>query len=180
MKELPVTINLEIPNDPDQIYDYTEAVLKDILSYVELDIANQRNIKLILVELITNSIKHAPDGNSQLQLVIDEPQLSIQKLEKGVQIEFSATSPQLPFKDVDKVLKISFSEENRHHIMPLDQYKFKFLNPYKDGPMSLDHMPEHFGFYIITLASDSFIYQYDPDLKENRYIVNMNIKGNGE
>lgn len=175
MRKLPITIDLEIPNDPDKIYDYTKKVLHSILEYVDLDISFQRRIKLILVELVTNSIKHTSDASTQIQLVIDHPQLSIQKLERGLQIEFSSNSPQIPFQEINKTLRISFSEQNRHQIQPLDEYKFKFLNPYQEEGLTIDHMPEHFGLYIITLASDSFIYQYDPDLKENRYIVNLNI-----
>ncbi|TDQ11992.1 ATP-binding protein [Pedobacter metabolipauper] len=175
MKFLPVTIDLEIPNDIDKLYDYAKRVLANILEHVELDVSQQQRIKLILVELVTNSIKHTSDPNTQLQLIIDHPHLSIQKMEKGLQIQFSASSPQIPFENIDHILKISFSQENKHQIQPLDQYRFRFLNPFKDEGLSIDHMPEHFGLYIITLASDSFIYQYDPQLKENRYIVNIDL-----
>ncbi|MBE9602497.1 hypothetical protein [Pedobacter sp. MC2016-24] len=173
-KSFPIILELETPQHPDDIFSFIKMVLAKILDHKMLDIAHQQKIKMILVELITNSIKHSADQGSQIKLVIDQPSLSIQKFEKGLQIEFSASSQQIPFEEVDKILKISFSEENNHHIQPLDRYKFKFLNPHKEG-FDIEHMPEHFGFYIITIASDSFIYQYDPEAKENRYIVNLNI-----
>jgi hypothetical protein len=174
MNEKPIIIDLEIPNDADKIYEYVNYVLHAILEHTELHISNQRRIKLILVELLTNSIKHSDESTTQLQLIIDHPQLSIHKLEKGLQIEFSSAQ-QIPFDNIDKTLRISFSEANNHQIQPLDKYRFQFLNPVRADNLTLDHLPEHFGFYIITLASDSFIYQYDPKLKENRYIINMNI-----
>lgn len=172
-KSFPIVLELETPTHPDDVLSFIKMVLAKILDHKALDIAHQRKIKMILVELITNSIKHSADQGSQIKLVIDHPSLSIQKFEKGLQIEFSA-SQQIPFEEIDKILKISFSEENKHHIQPLDRYRFQFLNPHEEG-FDIEHMPEHFGFYIITIASDSFIYQYDPEAKENRYIVNLNI-----
>ncbi|WP_316788122.1 hypothetical protein [Pedobacter frigoris] len=175
-QSFPIILELETPQNVDDIFSFTRTVLQKIMQHKDVSLAEQRKIKLILIELITNSIKHSTDGNSQIKLVIDHPSLSIQKFEKGLQIEFSSSSQQIPFEDIDKTLKISFSEENRHHIQTLGKYKFKFLNPYLEEGLSIEHMPEHFGFYIITLASDSFIYQYDPDDKENRYIVNIDLQ----
>ncbi|MBC7567681.1 MAG: hypothetical protein H7223_12040, partial [Pedobacter sp.] len=51
----------------------------------------------------------------------------------------------------------------------------KFLKPDPEEKPDMEQMPEHFGLYIITLASDSFIYQYDPELRENTYIVHLNF-----
>ena len=174
MTKLPIVIDVEIPNNPDKIYDYTKHILELILGHIDLDLSHQRRIKLIVVELITNSIKHANEHPTQIQLIIDHPQLSILKLDKGLQIEFSSPQ-QIPFENIEQTLKISFSESNNHEIQPLDEYRFRFLNPIHDSELSLDKMPEHFGFYIITLASDSFIYQYDPEIKENRFIVSIKV-----
>jgi len=175
MNMFPITINLDIPNDPEKIYEYTKNVLASILEHIALDLGYQRRIKLILIELITNSIKHSNEANTSIQLLIDQPHLSIQKIEKGLKIAFSASSPQLPFEDVESILNISFSESNRHNIQPLGEYKFKFLKPDPEEKPDMEQMPEHFGLYIITLASDSFIYQYDPELRENTYIVHLNF-----
>lgn len=173
-KSFPILLELQTPESVDEIYSFTKSVLEKINAHKELNQDQQQRIKMILIELVTNSIKHSEEGTSQIKLVIDHPSLTIQKLEKGLQIEFSSGSQQIPFPEIDKKLKISFSEENKHHIQTLDQYKFKFLNPYLEG-LTIEHMPEHFGFYIITMASDSFIYQYDPEVKENRYIVNIDL-----
>jgi hypothetical protein len=171
----PITINLTIPNDPEKIYEYTTGVLSSILEHVELDLGYQRRVKLIMIELITNSIKHSKEDSTTIQLVIDQPHLSIQKIEKGLKIAFSGNSPQLPFSDVENILNISFSEANIHNIQPLGEYKFRFLKPSQEENPNLSHIPEHFGLYIITLAADSFVYQYDPESKENSYIIHLNL-----
>ena len=120
-------------------------------------------------------LAHSTEPHTTIQMTIDHPHLSIQKIEKGLKIEFSAASPQIPFEEIDNILNVSFSEANKHHIQPLDKYKFKFLKPEQTDEMTIDQIPEHFGLYIITMASDSFIYQYNPDLGENSFIVHLNF-----
>jgi hypothetical protein len=175
MKPFPITVKLEVPNDPEKIFENTKHILSNILEHVSLEVGYQRRIKLILIELITNSIKHSPEAFTSIQLVIDEPHLSIQKIEKGIKIAFSDCSPQLPFENVRNTLNISFSESNRHNIQPLGEYKFKFLKPKHEEKPDINQIPEHFGLYIITLAADSFVYEYDPELGENTYIVHLNF-----
>ncbi len=84
MNKLPITIDVEIPNDTDKIYDYTKHILDIIMEHLHLDLSHQRRIKLIIVELITNSIKHSNGLPTQFQLIIDHPQLSILKLENDL------------------------------------------------------------------------------------------------
>ena len=171
MNSLPITINLEIPNDPEKIYECTKSILANIQEHVALDLGYQRRIKMIVIELITNSIKHASGDLTQIHLTIDHPSLSIQKIEKGVKIEFSAPSPQIPFKELGKTLNVSFSDVKKHDIQPLSPYKFQFLKPAETDAVDIDHIPEHFGLYIITKAADQFTYQYDPELGESSFVV---------
>ena len=168
----PIVIDLDIPSDPDEISGYIKKVIDLLTEYTPVGIALERKIKMILVELVTNSIKHSTDVNGSIKFTINHPNITIQKVDKGLKIEFTQQS--LPFKEVNKTIKVSFSEQNNHQIKILDPYKFKFLDPYKEE-ITLDYLPEHFGLYIITLASDSFIYQYDPESNENSFIVLLNI-----
>lgn len=175
MEEPAIYINLKIPNDPDGILIYVNEVISALEERIELNLELVRNIKLILVELVTNSIKHSKDENALIEVSINHPTLTIQKVDKGLQIEFAGDGHNIPFVDVNKTVMVSFSENKKHHIKILDKYQFKFLDAYKEG-ISIDYMPEHFGLYIITLASDSFVYQHDPKLQENRFIVNLKLR----
>jgi hypothetical protein len=175
MEEPVVNINLKIPQDPDGILRYINQVLAELEKSVTLEQGIIRKIKLILVELVTNSIKHSNDEHAEINLSLNHPTLTIQKVDKGLQIEFAEDSHKIPFVDVNKTVMVSFSDQKKHHIKILDKYQFKFLDAYKEG-ISIDYMPEHFGLYIITLASDSFVYQHDPKIQENRFIVNLNLK----
>lgn len=171
-KPSPVHIDLEIPSHADEISGYVKMVLSKLTDHIAIDLGTERRIKLILIELITNSIKHSTDDNGLIKLTISHPGITIQKVDKGLHIELKTES--LPFREINKTLKVSFSEQNNHQIKILDKYKFQFLDPFKEE-LSLDYMPEHFGLYIITLAADVFIYQYDPDRKENSFIVSINM-----
>ncbi len=172
MESLPIVIDLQIPKDPDEISGYIRTVMQLLAQHTHLDIGLERRIKLILIELITNSIKHSSDSSGIIKLTISQPNITIQKVDKGLHIKFTTQS--LPFEEIDKTLKVSFSAQNSHQIKILDKYKFQFLDPFKEE-LTLDYLPEHFGLYIITLASDCFIYQYDPELKENNFTVLLNI-----
>jgi hypothetical protein len=169
----PIKINLKIPTDPDKIQDYTLQVLEALSGHVELSTPVQRRIKLILMELVTNSIKHSADPDASIRLTINHPQLTIEKVDVGLQIRFKSKE-QIPFKEIDKTVKISFSERNTYDIKIMDEYRFKFIDTFKDH-MDINHMPEHFGLYIITMASDSFEYHHNPESKENTFIVNVNL-----
>jgi hypothetical protein len=175
MEEPAININLKIPKDADGILNYIHQVVSALQERIALDEAIVRNVKLILVELVTNSIKHSNDDNALIELSVAHPTLTIQKVDKGLQIEFAEDSHKIPFVDVNKTVMVSFSETKKHHIKILDKYRFKFLDAYKEG-ITIDYMPEHFGLYIITLASDSFVYQHDPKLQENRFIVNLKLR----
>ena len=171
-QSLPIYIDLQIPKDADEISDYVKMVISKLTTHTQIDSGTERRIKLILIELVTNSIKHSSDEKGLIKLIIHHPSITIHKVDKGLHIELKTES--LPFQEVNKTLKVSFSEQNNHQIKVLDKYKFQFLDPFKEQ-LSLDYLPEHFGLYIITLASDKFIYQYDPELKENSFIVSINL-----
>lgn len=164
----------KIPARADEILDYVNHVIDALEVQVQLNLEVKRNIKLILVELVTNSIKHSKDNDASIRVSFNHPTLTIQKVDKGLQIEFESQSQQIPFVDINKTIQVSFSKRKKQHIKVLDQYQFEFIDAYKEG-MSLTEIPEHFGLYIITMASDRFIYQHDPNLKENRFIVNLTL-----
>ncbi len=176
MKEhSPLNITRKIPSHPDEILDYVHHVLLALEEQVPLRVEVTRNIKLILVELVTNSIKHSNDDEALIQVSINHPTLTIQKVDKGLQIKFAGDSQRIPFVDINKTIQVSFSERKKQHIKVLDQYQFQFVDAFKEG-LELNELPEHFGLYIITLASNEFIYQHDPTRQENRFIVNLNLE----
>jgi hypothetical protein len=166
-------IEFKIPDHPDGIQDYITSILNILSANLTLTALVKRKIKLILLELVTNSIKHSKDPNAQIRLSINHPQLTIEKVDVGLQIKFKGTE-QIPFKEINKQLVVSFSEKNVYAIQVLDRYHFKFIDSFKEK-MDVQELPENFGFYIITMASDNFEYHHNPTLKENTFIVDINL-----
>ena len=169
----PIEIGIKIPNDPDEIQEYALKVINAISRHVFLTAKLQRKIKLILIELVTNSIKHSEDPDALIRLTINHPRLIIEKVDVGLQIKFQGAE-QIPFQEVNKNINVSFSENNSYHIKIIDQYHFKFIDSFKEN-MNIERMPEHFGLYIIIMASDGFEYQHNPKSNENTFIVNVNL-----
>ena len=174
MKQItPIKIGLKIPKNPDDIQEYTKEVIETLSRYVTITEDNRRRIKLILVELVTNSIKHSEDPNAEIRLTINHPQLTIEKVDVGLQIKFRSAE-QIPFEEVNKTIKVDFTKLNSLNIKIISPYRFKFLDAYREN-IDIEHLPEHFGFYIITRASDNFEYHHNPWSKENTFIVNIKL-----
>ncbi len=165
----------KIPNSSEELSDYVNYVLQSLEEQITFCNKVKRNIKLILVELVTNSIKHSNDAEAHIRVSFNHSTLTIQKIEKGLQIQFGSDTQQIPFVDVNKTIQVSFSEKKKQHIKVINDYEFEFVDAYQED-LTLNEIPEHFGLYIITLASDRFIYQHDPYSKENRFIVNIDLK----
>ena len=109
----------------------------------------------------------------EIRLTIDHPQLTIEKVDVGLQIKFKGAE-QIPFEEVDKTIKVYFSKANSLDIKIVDPYRFKFMDAFREN-MNIEQLPEHFGLYIITMASDNFEYQHDPESRENTFIVNVKL-----
>lgn len=169
----PIKIGLKIPKNPDDIQEYTKNVINILSRYVSITEDNRRRIKLILIELVTNSIKHSEDPDAEIRLTINHPQLTIEKVDVGLQIKFRSAE-QIPFEEVDKTIKVNFTDVSSLNIKIVSPYRFKFLDAYKEN-MGIEQLPEHFGLYIITMASDNFEYHHNPWSKENTFIVNVKL-----
>jgi hypothetical protein len=174
MKEYaPIKIGSKIPKDPDDIQEYTKEVLAILSRHVTITEQLGRKIKLILTELVTNSIKHSKDPEALIRLTINHPQLTIEKVDIGLQIKFKSAE-QIPFEEANRTIKVDFTEASSLHIKIVDPYRFIFIDAFKEN-MSIEQMPEHFGLYIITMASDSFEYHHDPESQENTFVVNIKL-----
>lgn len=169
--KLPVIIRAEIPESPEEINNFIKQLIELVKQYVSLKTSVERNYKLILVELITNTIKHVKKGEgSNLELYFDDPRIEIIKTDKSYTLVFDNMT--MPFNSFNKHLTV-FLSGNKHDILVLDYYKFQFLERQQQELNSLETLPEHYGLKIITAASEKFIYEYKPSTKENIFSVSM-------
>jgi len=173
-KQIPTTLAFIAPKKVDEILSFTKNILSQLLMYTTLSSAEQRKVKLIVVEFVTNAIKHDTDDIARIILVIADNELSIQKLQHGLPINFNCKHDQFPFKKHGKTVDITFSNENKHRILIQDNYKFQFLDVERES-LEMKEIPEHFGFYIITSTSNCFTYEFEPTTGLNRYVSQLSL-----
>lgn len=157
------------------IYDIGNAVPRQI-AFIE------SKCRLIVTELLTNALKHSTTNSTIFSISIDSEKLRITKVDQGRPFYLEAW------------------KEREALVWPLDRYQGRKLVIYedmmcclygyienpnkivfttKDFPISTPPRPkeilEHFGLMIMTKASDSFIYWYNPESGENVFQAVMHF-----
>ena len=127
--------------------------------------------KIILTELITNSLKHSNSINTKIIINITVKNIQISKIDYGVPLSL------ITYSNSGKT-KVPVINDALHtlYAVPKEQNKVTFMceeNKMIDI-LSIDNIMEHFGLLIITKASDRFVYSYDPDAKSNTFTALLN------
>lgn len=143
------------------------ASVKKILDFINMHlpvhaIAEEINFKaeVILIELLTNAIKHTTDAEVFMQVFIYGESLIIEKT------DFSS-----PF-DPDNIIlanntgcRVSISKDSLHTIYAIveseSRIRFVCEENSDTGILDVNNVMEHFGLLIITKSANEFTYQYD-------------------
>ena len=173
MKEkLPIEFHYRLPASPDQISSFFQKAIEDISQHVSLDEKIQSRIKLILIELCTNFIKHVSIPEGSLKVRVEENCLWILK-SYGEDCFKRLVSEKTKDMGEGDIRQIAFSKFNRHYVRIEDQNLLKFLNPY-DHNLPVENLKKHYGLFILTLAADSFVYEYNKPLEEDSFKLMIN------
>ena len=148
----PVIIKATAPQRPEEINDFVKELLTLIKNNISLDNLTERNCKVVLVELITNAIKHAK-VESTLEVYLDDSLIKISKIDFG---------PKFEREDV-----INSTVTNNYEVERINEKTIVFKHREHRANKDLKSVPENFGFEIIAKACKSLTYIYDPDKKEN-------------
>lgn len=126
--------------------------------------------KVIVTELLTNSLKHAGVNSTIIDVKINEYDLSILKIDFGNPLS-------LIQKNYPVNTKIPISNDILHTLYAiLDSGKninFFCDEINMDDVLAVENIVEHFGLLIITKAADKFIYYYNEQTKENLFEVTL-------
>lgn len=152
--QLPVIIQAEAPDKPEEIDAFVKQVLLLVNNNIVLNKPVERNCKLVLIELITNAIKHVKGYQNIIEIHIENNILKIRKIDKGPGLSIEKLK-----KDNSYIRNYIISEEDNCTLIFVD----------KDNRIENDVIlfPENFGFEIITKASQYFSYSYDETNKSN-------------
>ncbi|PST83369.1 hypothetical protein C7T94_12390 [Pedobacter yulinensis] len=176
MNHLPISIPIEIPETADGLYQVSSSVLEKLRSYGVHNAGLLRKVRLVLIEMATNFLKHVTDARARMLVTLDVEQLTICKTYTGSPLRFFCEEAGFPFPAGTTELHISFGKNNNHLIAVQGPYSFRFLNPLVDET-SIELLPESYGLSIITHASERFVYAYEPQTHRNEFMAVLNITG---
>ncbi|MHB8206927.1 hypothetical protein [Mucilaginibacter sp.] len=126
--------------------------------------------KIIVTELLTNSLKHAGVNSTIIDLKISGHDISILKVDFG-------NSLSLIQKNYSVNTKIPISNDILHTLYAIID-SGKNINFFcdeinMDDILAVENIVEHFGLLIITKAADKFTYHYNVQTKENIFEVTL-------
>ena len=126
--------------------------------------------KIIVTELLTNSLKHAGVNSTIVDVKISEHDINILKVDFGNPLS-------LIQKNYPINTKIPISNDILHTLYAiLDSGKninFFCDEINMDDILAVENIVEHFGLLIITKAADKFTYHYNEQTKENLFEVTL-------
>ncbi len=166
-------IDFIFPTSPDGIHEFVETTILKVSELVLLSEKICQRIRLILIELATNFIKHSLTQEGILTISIKEKLLEITMPDKGSRF-FELLKRKIFPNSIGEVAEISFSDTNNHFIKIISENKFQFLNPYLYD-FKIEPMKDHYGLYIITLASDYFSIYHNQTSKEAEFMISLAI-----
>jgi len=153
------------------------AALKQMLEFVETNLpASTRagktifNAKVVLTELLTNSIKHSGSSDTLITIEARNSSLLITKTDTGNPlslIDNDLSSTKKPITNDILHTLYAVSERNDHLHFVCEENKMEDI-------LAIDDIVEHFGLLIITKAADNFTYSYDHSTKSNIFKVILN------
>jgi anti-sigma regulatory factor (Ser/Thr protein kinase) len=155
--------------------DHLTAAIKQMLDFIDNSLrdhpAAKRTIfkaKVIITELLTNSLKHSGTGSTLIDVAINKNKLEIIKTDFGAPLVLTHAKRKLPI--TNDVLHTLYAIQKA-------QNKIQFICEENnlDDVMAIDDIVENFGLMIITKAADNFIYIYEPGTKANKFKATLKI-----
>lgn len=169
-------------NQADDLYPLVIEITTHIQQHAKVNETTQAKLKMILVELLTNALKHARQSITTIKVELTGNGIVIQKTDTGnglaIQCGNNLLEWPLPgvhhtgtvitiYGDSNAVLKVKLHDN-------CDLQFFIEETPV-GGPIDINSLAEHFGLMIITRAADTFTYHFDIDTCSNNFVVSVTV-----
>jgi two-component sensor histidine kinase len=132
-------------------------------------------VKLVLMELLTNALKHSGGAQTEVWLHTDQENITIKKTDTGnpLVIYFGGIKYEWPLPgnhQAGRTVCVYSGNGSNLNIAVKNNCLVQFLIE-ETGPEETDllRLPEHFGLMIIARACGSFTYQFDIDACTNTF-----------
>jgi hypothetical protein len=176
----PVSKQFLLPNTRQSIKSSVEELLDFIVRQLPANVNKDSisfKIEVILIELLTNGIKHAGTKETFLDITVDDKNIHIDKKDFGNRYQPGNITSLLVHKPGYRELLTQDGLHSMYAVVETDtQIRFVCdeVND-EDTPLDVSNLMEHFGLLIITKASDNFTYEYDIDRGLNTFSVNIEL-----
>lgn len=168
-------------NHADGLYPLVTEVIAYITQKEKISDDTISKLKLILVELLTNSLKHSGGEKTTLEVATNGTQLTIKKTDSGnglaIRYEENLLEWPLPGKHHANRILTVYTDSNAILKAKLTNnccLQFFIEETEQTGPLDINALTEHFGLMIITRACHTFGYEFDIDSCTNTFTASIN------
>jgi anti-sigma regulatory factor (Ser/Thr protein kinase) len=166
-------------NTAEELYPLTVVVVDLIKQQNDLAEAAVRKVKLVLMELLTNALKHNGGVQTYIQVSVSKDSVILTRADRGNAIAIISNGFRLEWPlpgrhHTGRVISfygddsgmLNGALKNNCHI------RFFIEETGRDEINKL-HLPEHFGLMIITRACSNFEYEFDIDTCTNKFTATI-------
>ncbi len=153
-------------NRTEGIYPLLNKIIPEIEQHTRVYGRNDRTLSLckhLLIELLTNGVKHSDADTSLIVILLDEKEIEVSKYDDGKPFVLK-DYPGWPLNSIHKGKKLLIHKDDFFalyaRIESENMISFEF-EEYPIGTLNVTtNLAEHYGLLIITKASNSFSYRY--------------------
>jgi hypothetical protein len=175
----PVSKQFLLPNTRQSIKSSVQELLDFIVNRLPEQAGKDSisfKIEVILIELLTNGIKHAGTKETLLDITVDENVINIDKKDFGNHYQPGNITSLLIHDPGHRELLSKDGLHSMYAIVESDT-RIQFVCEEVNDAEALDvnDLMEHFGLLIITKASNNFTYEYNIDMGLNTFSVQIAV-----
>lgn len=171
-------------NIPADLYPLVIKITGFINARMVLDESVLQKVKMVLVEMMTNAIKHSGDTESLIKIDLSEAQIVISKSDTGntMAIDIYGLKWDWPLPGIHHLnTRLNIYQQNESRLMAILigncrlQFYIDKEENLNDSSFDIKNIHEHFGLMIITRACKSFEYFFDIGNCTNNFIATVSI-----
>jgi len=169
-------------NHADGLYPLVTDMIAYIHQHAQVSEATTQRLKVTMIELLTNALKHASQSATAIKVELTEDKVSIQKKDtgNGLAIFCHQNFMEWPLPGVHhtgKVITIYSNGDATLKANLKDNCTLQFFIEETENtdPVDINTLAEHFGLMIITRACNTFTYYFDVDTCSNNFIISISL-----
>jgi two-component sensor histidine kinase len=166
-------------NTAGELYPLTMDVIDFLRQDGRVNDALVRKLKLVLMELLTNSLKHSGGEQNNIQVEVFADEITIIKSDKGntLKIYSGGIKYEWPLPGNHQcgrtICIYSDGTANINGVIKNNCSVQFLVEDADDRGLAIESLPEHFGLMIIARACNTFSYEFDIDTCTNKFIATI-------